>query len=171
MKARLKKWMIESVLTLFMGTLVVTGYNLYLQRDMPTGLAPDLQATLLDGSEVDLQQLSKDKLVLLYFWASWCRVCQWVSPAISDISQSGPYEVMTVALSSGTDHRLKTYLQAKDLSFPTINDDDNIISRNWAVSVTPSIFIIKKGEIKSVTTGFTTKAGMQARLLFYSMFD
>ena len=172
MKIRIKKWMIELVLTLFMSAVVVTGYNLYVQRDMPSGFAPGFEATLLDETEIDLQELSRDKTVLLYFWASWCRVCVWVSPAVSDIAQnySDSYQVVTVSLSSGTDQRLKAYMQAKDLFFPTVNDDDNIISRTWSVSVTPSVFIIRDGEIKSITTGWTTTAGMLIRLFFYSAF-
>ena len=172
MALRLKKWVIEFILTLFMSVVVVTGYNLYLQRDMPSGLAPGVETTLLDGSGINLQQLSHDKTVLLYFWASWCRVCEWVSPSVSTIANnnSDDYEVVTVALSSGSNQRIKAYMEAKELSFPTINDDDNVISRSWAVSVTPSVFIIRNGEIKSVTTGYTTWAGMRIRLLFNSIF-
>ena len=150
------------VITLVLGVVIMTGYNLYLQKDMPSGVAPSLNAVQLNGEEVDLQSLSEEGPVLVYFWASWCQVCSWVSPAVSDLSEN--YQVITVALASGNDDRVRRYSAAKELNFPVINDNDGELSRTWKVNVTPSIFIIKEGEIKSVTTGFTTKVGMLLRL-------
>lgn len=166
MSLRLRKWMIELFLTVFFAGVVITGYNIYLQKDMPTGLSPQIIAQGLNGKRVDLLEQSKSKPVLVYFWASWCRVCQWTSPAVSKLSANDNYEVITVALSSGTDERIAAYLNAKGLEMPVINDDDGVISRNWAISVTPSFFIIRDGEIKSVSTGFITRFGLMARLYF-----
>ena len=164
MRPRLPKWIIELFLTVFFAGVVITGYNLYLQKDMPTGLAPQIRAQTLDNKAVDLHELSKSAPVLVYFWASWCRVCQWTSPTVSDLSDSENVHVVTIALSSGTDERVAAYLKANDLKMSVINDDDGIISRNWAISVTPSFFIVRDGEIKSVLTGVTTKPGLLARL-------
>ena len=54
--------------------VISTGYGLYVQKDMPKGLAPGLQAVQLNGSAVDLHELSKDQAVLVYFWGSWCSI-------------------------------------------------------------------------------------------------
>lgn len=168
MSLRLRKWIIEGLLTVFFATVVVTGYNLYLQRDMPKGLAPQMTKALISGSEIDLIQLSHSKPVLVYFWASWCRVCQWTSPAVNDIANTyaDDFDVISVALASGNNQRIAAYLEAKELNMPVINDNDGVISRHWSVSVTPSFFIIREGEIRSVTTGFTTKVGLLIRLFF-----
>ncbi|WP_257288009.1 protein disulfide oxidoreductase [Endozoicomonas sp. SESOKO2] len=162
MSIRLGKFIREAVFTLLIAAVVMTAYNVYLQRDMPSGAAPELRAMPVNGAEIDLYKLSEEKPVLLYFWASWCRVCHWVSPAVSDLSED--HQVVTVAMVSGDNERVARYLNAKDLHFPVINDPQGSTSRAWNVSVTPAIFIIRKGEIKSITTGFTTKAGMLARL-------
>ncbi|AMO58165.1 hypothetical protein GZ77_20750 [Endozoicomonas montiporae] len=164
MNLKLRKWTIELLLTVFFAGVVVTGYNIYLQKDMPKGLAPQIVAKTLDGHAVDLHKLSESAPVLVYFWASWCRVCQWTSPAVSKLSANGNYPVVTVALSSGTNERISAYMKAKDIKMPVINDDDGIISRNWAISVTPSFFIVRNGEITSVLTGVTTKPGLMIRL-------
>ncbi|WP_252178407.1 protein disulfide oxidoreductase [Endozoicomonas sp. 4G] len=159
---RFGKFIREAFFTLLIGAAVMTAYNVYLQKDMPSGMAPELRAMPVNGAEVDLYKLSEEKPVLLYFWASWCRVCHWVSPAVSDLSEE--YQVVTVALVSGNNEKVARYLNAKGLHFPVINDPEGSISRAWNVSVTPSIFIIRNGEIKSITTGYTSKAGMLARL-------
>ncbi|WP_062268486.1 protein disulfide oxidoreductase [Endozoicomonas arenosclerae] len=162
MSKRLGKIIREAFFTLLIGAAVMTAYNTYLQKDMPTGIAPELRAMPINGEQVDLRSLSEKGPVLLYFWASWCRVCHWVSPAVSDLSEN--YQVVTVALASGDNERVAKYLGVKELRFPVINDHDGSVSRDWNVSVTPSIFVIRNGEIETVTTGFTTKLGMLIRL-------
>ncbi|MGI9273882.1 MAG: protein disulfide oxidoreductase [Endozoicomonas sp.] len=166
MKTKAGKIIREILLTVVMAIVVMTGYNLYLQKDMPTGPAPQIVSEQVNGTPVDLHALSRNQPVLVYFWASWCTVCKWVSPAISDLSEG--YPVISVALASGDDERVRRYLQAKSLGFPAVNDEEGSISRDWAVSVTPSLFIVKDGEIRSVTTGYTTRVGLLLRLWWFS---
>ena len=167
MKPTLRKWIVELFLTVFFATVVFVGYQIYLQKDMPTGPAPHVKTHLLSGTTIDLHTMSETKPVLVYFWASWCRVCQWTSPSVSELAKDDRFHVVTVALASGTDERIHSYLMSKNTVMPVINDDDGILSRQWRVSVTPSFFIIREGEIKTLTTGYTTKTGLLARLLVF----
>ena len=165
MKIKAGKIFRELTLTLLMAIVVMTGYNLYLQKDMPSGPAPQLLARQVNGMPVDLDALSRNQPVVVYFWASWCTVCKWVSPAVSDLSEN--YPVISVALASGDDERVRRYLQAKSLNFATVNDEAGTISRDWAVSVTPSLFVVKDGKIRAVTTGYTSKVGLLLRLWWF----
>ena len=117
----------------------------------------------VQGNKVDLLALSAKQPVIIYFWATWCNICSTVSPSVDWIADY--YPVLTVALSSGDNIRIKQYLHSKNYGFSTINDQQGLISKAWGVSVTPTIFIVDKGEIKSVTTGFTSPIGMWFRLL------
>lgn len=162
MSPRVIRILKEAVLTGVFAIALFTGYNLYLQKDMPSGPAPELITTQIDGNTINLEQFSEDKPVLLYFWASWCRICSWVSPSVSSLAED--YPVLGIALASGDDQRVQQYMKAKDLSFPVVNDENGEISRSWAVNVTPSIFIVRDGEIESVSTGYTSWLGMVARL-------
>ena len=81
---------------------------------------------------------------------------------------SDKYPVITVAMASGDDERISRYLEARALKFPVINDSQNVISREWQASAVPAFFIVKNGEIQSVTTGFTTTPGLLARLWWHS---
>ena len=165
MAGKIKRIFRDILVTLAFAAVFMTGYNLYVQKDMPSGPIPELLSMDLNGQLTDLQKLSEGKPVLLYFWATWCHVCSWTSPAISDLSES--YQVITVALASGSDQKIQAYSKANELIFPVINDNSGQLSQSWGVSVTPSIYIIRDGEIKSITTGFTTKAGLLARLWYY----
>ena len=73
---------------------------------------------------------------------------------------------MAVALTSGDNKRIQRYLAAKEYNFAVVNDASGLISREWGVSVTPTLLVINKGQITSVTTGFTSPLGIWARLLF-----
>ena len=163
MKKRLGKFIRESLLTLLIAVAVMTAYSLYLQRHMPSGEAPVMTGTTLDGNRFDLQALSRDETVLVYFWASWCSVCRVVSPAVSDIASD--YPVISVAMTSGNDDRVRRYLTAHKLDFATINDESGQLSREWGVQATPAFVIVKNGEIRSVTTGYTTEVGLRLRMM------
>ncbi|WP_211827514.1 protein disulfide oxidoreductase [Kistimonas asteriae] len=163
MKKRLSKFIREGVLTLLIAVGVMTAYNLYLQRNMPSGDVPVLMGTTLDGSRFNLGEASKDETVLVYFWASWCSVCRVVSPAVSDIASD--YPVISVAMASGNDDRVSRYLAAHTLDFATINDEGGMMVREWGVQATPAFAIVKNGEIRSVTTGYTTELGLRLRMM------
>ena len=154
---------LKSILGYVLFFLVVGwGVDLWRAQELVSGKAPELTAVSVQGESIDLLAMSQEKPVLVYFWATWCSVCSTVSPSVDLVSDG--YQVVTVALSSGPDERVQRYLGAKEYDFTVVNDEKGLISRQWGISVTPTLFIINKGEISSVTTGFTSPFGMWARL-------
>lgn len=110
-----------------------------------------------------IAQLSYDKPMLLYFWGSWCGFCSVTSPAVQQLKDDG-VEVIGVALRSGSDEEVNHYLQEKGYHFATINDPDGAFSKNWGIQATPTLLIIKNGEIINHTTGFSSYWGLKLRL-------
>lgn len=149
-------------------SLIAVVFSLIVDRwrgeSIISGKAPILSTQSLSGDRLDLIAMSKDEPVLIYFWATWCGVCNTVSPSVDFIAQH--YQVISVALNSGESNRIKQYLNAKEYTFNVVNDPTGEIGRQWGVSVTPTIFIIDNGNISTVTTGFTSPIGMWLRLLF-----
>jgi len=123
-----------------------------------------LVVTSIQGDEIDLIAMSQKEPVLVYFWGTWCPVCSTTSPSVNFLSDY--YPTVTVALTSGKPERVQQYQTEKDYQFQTVNDQKGAISRSWGVSVTPTIFVVDKGEITSVTTGFTSPIGIWLRLIF-----
>lgn len=154
--------------TLIAFLIVAGGISLYQQRDLPSQFALPLQSHAIDGQHIDLQNRVKDKTVLLYFWGEWCAICDITSPAIQKIHERfnpEKYEVITVALKSGTAERVQDYLQSEDYSFTTINDPNGVISQQWGVHVTPSmVYIEPGGEISTLSSGLSTYWGMALKL-------
>lgn len=163
--SRLKRWGKEFVSILLIVGLVSYAMDFYHSSSMPKGVAPAISGMTLEGDMVDVIEMSKSgQPVIVYFWATWCPVCKFVSPTVSWFSDS--HEVVTVALSSGRDERVKQFVKAKDYKFSVLNDTSGDISREWNISVTPTIVIIKDGEIKQTSTGITTPWGLWLRTLF-----
>ncbi|VEB26979.1 thioredoxin-like protein [Actinobacillus lignieresii] len=110
-----------------------------------------------------IAQLSHDRPMLLYFWGSWCTYCKFTSPAIQQFADEN-VPVLSVALKSGTPQDVVDYLKQEDYRFPVINDPDGVISKSWDIQATPTVLIIKDGEIVQHTTGLTSYWGLKVRL-------
>ena len=163
-KTKVVRW-IKEILTFTLILLVLSfAIDAWRSREMPSKNMPSLSMSTLAGDRVDIKKMSHDKPVLLYFWATWCPVCNFVSPSINWLSES--HQVISVALTSGDDQRLGQFMAYKEYNFPVINDPTGRIGKLWGVAATPSIVIIKNSEISSITTGFTTPIGIWLRLYF-----
>lgn len=65
---------------------------------------PDVNLTLLDGSQKKLSEL-RGKVVLLNFWASWCPPCIAELPDLIELADSYPQEIELVLLSNDVQKR------------------------------------------------------------------
>lgn len=154
-----KQYGFSNLATLAIMLLIAFGVSQYQQRHMTQGQAPTVHG-------IDYSQGP----TLVYFWASWCAVCQTTSNSVSTLAKKTKNDtisgqVISVALSSGRDNEITRYQQQQGYQFKTINDDQGLISQQWGVAVTPSFFIIDtQGNIHSTSTGITSPWGMKLRL-------
>lgn len=133
------------------------------QRDMPKSKAPLLVADSIQGDTLDLQKMADEGPVLLYFWATWCPYCRKTSPMVSKLAYR--YKVIAIALQSGSDKQVLEYQRKHRLKFSTINDPDGGLSSYWGVRGTPTMVIVNSdGEVAWVTSGVTSKLGLQTGL-------
>lgn len=157
-----KYWLSQALQIVLMVTVLSIGMDWYRTKDIPNEQAPPLSAIMDDGEFVDVIAKSHEEPVVVYFWATWCPACKFVSPSVSWLSDY--YEVVAVSGSSGPKERVEQFMQVKDYQFNNINDPNSQIMRDWHISVTPTIYVIKEGEVSSITTGVTTPIGMLARI-------
>lgn len=150
------------ILYLLFAGVIMFAVDTWRTKDVPTFDVPPLAGTTLSGQKLDAIATSKGEPVIVYFWATWCAACKFVTPTINWFDNH--YQVIGVSLNSGSDERVKRYMAAKEYDFMNINDLRGEISRQWGIAVTPTIVIIRDGEIKSVTSGITTPFGLIARL-------
>ncbi|ROR98884.1 peroxiredoxin [Sinobacterium caligoides] len=156
------------VQTVLLVSVVGFAVSLYQQRDMIAGPVPNIETVLVSGELFDLGDALADGPVLIYFWGSWCPICAIVSPAVSELSKE--HNVLSVALSSGSDAEIAAYQEQHHYRFATLNDQQGLYGERWGVVVTPSFFIVnQRGEISYVSSGPTSRWGLQLRLWLASL--
>ncbi|AXY01417.1 protein disulfide oxidoreductase [Vibrio alfacsensis] len=157
-----KYWFSQALQIVLMVTVLSIGMDWYRTKDIPNEQAPPLRVLMANGEYLDVIGKSYDEPIVVYFWATWCAACKFVSPSVSWLSDY--YEVVAVSGASGPKERVEQFMQVKDYQFNNINDPNSQIMRDWHISVTPTIYVIKEGEVSSITTGVTTPIGILTRI-------
>ncbi|MCK9472592.1 protein disulfide oxidoreductase [Sulfurimonas sp.] len=108
-------------------------------------------------------KLPENEPVLIYFWATWCPVCKAQAQNIQTISEN--YNVLTIALKSGSDAEISEYLRSRNLDFKVINDFNAQITQKYSVFVFPTTIIYdKNGDEFFSDVGYTSTFGLRLRM-------
>ncbi|MGG7753231.1 protein disulfide oxidoreductase [Klebsiella aerogenes] len=162
MVSKIRRWLRELAVWLLIGAAVSLAVDYFRQPALPQNVSATSLQTL-DGRTLDLNAMSQQKPLLLYVWATWCGVCRYTTPSVASLAADGG-NVLTVALRSGDNAALEKWLTRKKMTLPTVNDPSGQLARQWDIQVTPTLVVISQGEVKSVTTGWTSSWGMRLRL-------
>lgn len=160
-----KKWNLKSILkeVIIAAVLIFILINIisYIRKpDLSTTQLPKIEVQLLDGSIFSVEE---GKSLIVHFWALWCPTCKFEAPNIEAVSKT--YNVLTVAVNSGSDTKLQAYMKEHDLSFKVLNDSEGTWAKQFKVEAFPTTFVYDaKGELKFTEVGYTTTAGLLARL-------
>lgn len=149
LKIKLFKISKEIVSFILIFVLIYSVLNWWRQPEMPD--SPVLQLQDYQGQVIDLQQLSQDNAVLIYFWGSWCHVCKHTTPTVQQLAHSSP--VVSIAVQSGNSRELSDYLRKNQIGFQTVNDEHGEIFATWQGQVTPSYLILKDGKMEQGFVG------------------
>ncbi|MBO5961307.1 MAG: TlpA family protein disulfide reductase [Paludibacteraceae bacterium] len=120
-------------------------------------LAPDFQATLVDGSSFSLKQC-KGKVVMLQFTASWCGVCRKEMPHIEQrIWQRHKDNPNFILLGVDRDEpldKVKAFMLSTGVTYPMALDPGADIFALYAernAGITRNVLIGKDGKIVMLT--------------------
>jgi thiol-disulfide isomerase/thioredoxin len=161
-KTRYRSWFINLLLIL----AVFIGIQWWKARPLATGPAPALAGHLLDGRPFDLRALRESgggRPVLVHFWATWCPVCRLGQDGIDAIARD--HALVSVALQSGDERDIQDFMGKEGLGFPVLPDPYGEAASAWGVAGVPASFVVDAaGQIRFATVGYTTEAGLRARL-------
>jgi len=130
------------------------------QPELGSTHLPQIEVRLIDGSTF---QVEKGKPLVIHFWATSCPACKLEAPNIETVSKE--YDVLSIAVNSGSDEKVKAYMQEHGLSFKVLNDVDGAWATEFNIEVYPTTFIYDaKGKLSFTEVGYTTTAGLFARL-------
>ena len=65
--------------------LALAGSSMAAQPESQEWTSPDWTATDIGGDAISLSALSRDRPVVLFFWASWCPYCKALMPHLQSI--------------------------------------------------------------------------------------
>ena len=118
--------------------------------------APDLsEATWLKGEAIDLEKLKGKKVVVVDFWATWCKPCRDIIPRMTALQKK--YEGRLVVVGIATDEEIdkpKAFVAAlgKGMDYTVGWDDGKGAYEDWMAAsgqgAIPTAFVVdKKGRI------------------------
>lgn len=120
--------------------------------------------TTLKGKRVS-DILSKDRVIIIHFWGTWCPICKSEIDTIEKLSKRDDIILITVASSSGSDKELQEWLKSRNLDFIVINDRNSLLARELGVEVFPTtLYFSKTKKFKFSDSGYTSYMGFLARV-------
>jgi thiol-disulfide isomerase/thioredoxin len=127
---------------------------------------PATELTLLDGSNVTLEQLAGQP-VLLNFWATWCVPCRAELPALAGVAAAhADADLAVIAVNLHEDAELAgAFLERIRVDLPAALDPDGALARAYGVVNLPtSILIGPDGTIVARHVGYLDETGITALL-------
>jgi peroxiredoxin len=125
--------------------------------------APDFTLADLSGNERSLSDF-RGKVVLVDFWATWCRPCVIEIPHLIELYEAYKSQGF-VALGVGLDKKAKLaeFARENQMSYIVLVDEKGVTGSLYAIRGIPRTLIIdKKGRIAFDHTGFAP--GMEVKM-------
>lgn len=124
-------------------------------------MAPDFSLKDLDGNTVKLSDYG-GKIVILNFWAVWCKYCKLEMPDLNDLNkelEKGDEAVILAVDVQESADTVSKYLTSNDISLKALLDEDGSVAQAYGVSGYPTTFVINPdGSVYTYITGQTDKA-------------
>lgn len=134
-------------------SLIISACVSACQGQPSTGtIAKNIVLPDMNGNNISLNSL-KGKVVLIDFWASWCRPCRQTVPGLKKLYNSyhdRGFEIYGISLDENK-NAWQTAVSQDQSSWIHVNDNAGVVANQWYVSVIPSTFLLdKSGKIVAV---------------------
>lgn len=131
-----------------------------------TPAAFSLPAT--SGGKISLAD-HQGKVVLVYFWATWCPYCRRELPAgverVARERRGQPFAVLPVNVEEPKD-LVASWAKGAGLTIPVLLDYDGAVARDYRVTATPTVFLIgRNGRLVARAAGNREWEGPAGRAL------
>jgi peroxiredoxin len=115
----------------------------------------DFHLTDLDGKSQSLSQY-RGKIVLVNFWATWCKPCTTEMPAMQTIyDKLRDKGFVVLAINElEDDAKVREHIKQYGHTFPVLMDRDNKVANQFGVFGLPvSVFVDEKGVVQEYIKG------------------
>lgn len=123
---------------------------------------PSVKIKSISGKEInfsDFGVLSKDTIVVVSFWATWCIPCiaelDNINDELTTWQKTKPFKFIGVSIDdSRTSTRVKPFIKGKGWQFDVLLDINSELKRAINVTDVPHVIIIKNNQIVYRHTGY-----------------
>lgn len=117
---------------------------------------------LVEGNEYTLSKL-KGKVVIIDFWATWCKPCQATIPIFKVLYDKYKDKgVLILGIGLDKEEDLRRFIQLHQINYPVLVDNKEI-AKKYKIYAIPTTYVIdKRGNIVSHHIGLIPQ--MQATL-------
>ncbi|MGN9164829.1 TlpA family protein disulfide reductase [Tissierellaceae bacterium HCP3S3_D8] len=107
---------------------------------------PNFTLKNLKGEDVSLSDY-KDKIVLVNFWATWCKLCNAEMPDLERLQKENDDIVVLAVNLSEEKSVVEKYIQKGGYTFEVVLDEEGKISQDYLVSGLPASYFTNKDGI------------------------
>ncbi|MBU1012797.1 MAG: TlpA family protein disulfide reductase [Bacteroidetes bacterium] len=134
--------------------LIVITSNLYAQIAIPSISLKNTQ-----GKQINVEELTKEGLFIVSFWASWCVSCINELDEINDIydewQEKTKVKLIAVSIDdSRTIDRVIPLVNGKGWNYEILFDTNQDLKRNLNIGSVPYLMIVHNGKIVYRNSGY-----------------
>jgi thiol-disulfide isomerase/thioredoxin len=156
--------------------VVIAGIDWWQNQDDTSGerarigeSAPTIELTTLDGGTFDLEA-HRGKVVVVNFWATWCEPCKEEMPALVDLANANPDDVVILGIAATTDkpENIAQFVEQYGITYALAKDTGNDgpvgdTGSTYRVPGYPATFVIDpEGAVTFIQLGPLELDGFQA---------
>lgn len=132
--------------------------------------APAFKLHFHAGGAIDLQDL-KGTVVLINFWATWCKPCKEEMPHLQKIFDSFKtkgFDILAINMDQNKDV-IQPFLDKYSFSFPVLINDGKVITDYGVGAIPQSVIIDKNGIVKKIIVGYAPGNEKEIQTLIESL--
>ena len=121
-------------------------------------ISPNMTVKDLSGNPVLMKDVLKDDVVVVSFWATWCKPCQNELDALAEIEDTWADRLRVVAISiddARSVARVRSTVKAKMWPYEVYTDENSELAKSLNISSIPFVMIVDDGKTVYSHTGYT----------------
>lgn len=136
--------------------------------------APNFRLPAMDRKDISLASL-KGKVVLINFWATWCKPCRAEMPSMEALYKDfkdKKFEILAISSDIDGERPVRPFAEALGLTYPILFDADFRVDNKYLIRSVPTTVIVdKSGVITHRIQGALNWNSPQSRLLITQLIE
>ena len=159
---KIKHYIKELIIFVMVITIFANLLSLYKSEKLNKDQLSITTLELIDGTKYTFDS---SRPILVHFWASWCPTCKLEAQNIQTISKY--YQVLTIAVKSGSNNDISKYMNKNNYKYKVYNDYNAKLATIYNIKAFPTTFIYNKNkEMIFSEVGYTSTFGLWIRMLW-----